>query len=71
MNQFCAQTCISSAHLKPTVVDDFSYVMLEQAKKVGELSVDTSKYNMETSHMQHLKQQWRVWLTFTTYIQGN
>ena len=44
----------------------------EQAKEnKGELSVDTSKHNMETSHMPHLRQQWRMLLSFATFIQGN
>ena len=44
----------------------------EQARKrKGELSVDTPKHNAETSHMQCLKQQQRVLLTFATFMQGN
>ena len=57
---------------KDAVADDFSYVVLEQAKKRrDELSVDTPKHNAETSHTQRLKQQRRVLLTFATFIQSN
>ena len=37
----------------------------------SELSVGASKHNVETSHVQCLKQQWRVQIDFATFIKDS